>query len=184
MGKILNVILSTLIVSCLCACNSNGCLDNQNSIPLAGFYSMSTKQPVTVSQMQIGGVGAPNDTLLLSSGSASEIYLPFRATTDETSFYFRLVPTATDGEDTKPEPIYDTITFKYKTTPYFASSECGAMFQYEITEYSHTSLFIDSVAVTDSLITNVDIQRIQIYFHDSSSDNDDSNGLSTASNGI
>lgn len=179
MGKVLSIISVSAAIACVCACNTNGCLDNQNSIPLAGFYSASTKQAVSISQMQIGGVDAPNDTLLLESGSASEIYLPFRATTDKTSFYFHLSQ-ASPAEGAPAVTLSDTITFHYKTTPYFASSECGAMFRYEITDYSHTSLFIDSVAVTDSMITNVDIQRIQIYFRDSSPDSGNTANLPEA----
>ncbi|MDE7443572.1 MAG: hypothetical protein K2M65_05360 [Muribaculaceae bacterium] len=173
MGKILKGIFASTLLTALCACNTNGCLENQNSIPLAGFYSMRTKQAVTVSQMQIGGVSAPNDTLLLESGSASEIYLPFRANTGETSFYFRLTQTSssnTENDTPTVISVSDTITFHYKAYPYFASTDCGAMFRYEITDYAHTSLFIDSVAVTDSLITNVDIQRIHIYFRDDDND--------------
>lgn len=164
MGKILIGILAIALAMVMVCCNSSGCLDNQNSIPLAGFYSMETKGKVTVRDINIGGVGAPDDTLLLNGTAASQVYLPFRASGNTTAFYFHLVTDAdTLGIDTG---LNDTISFSYESMPYFASADCGAIYRYRITECRHTSLFIDSVAVTDSLITNVDMQRIEIYFHD------------------
>ena len=38
------------------------------------------------------------------------------------------------------------------------------MYHYRITAYTYTTHLIDSVAVTDSLITNIDRETIQIYF--------------------
>ena len=171
MGKILSCAIAVVVALTVVCCNSSGCLDNQNSIPLAGFYSMETKGKVSVRDINIGGVGAPGDTLLLRGVAANQVYLPFRAADNSTAFYFHLVTDAdTLGIDTG---LNDTISFRYESIPYFASADCGAMYHYRITECSHTTLFIDSVAVTDSLITNVDMQRIEIYFHDDDDDADD-----------
>ena len=38
------------------------------------------------------------------------------------------------------------------------------MYRYTITRLSYTQHLIDSVAVTDSLVTNTDIKRLKIYF--------------------
>ena len=38
------------------------------------------------------------------------------------------------------------------------------MYHYLITDYAYTTHLIDSVAVTDSLITNIDHETIQIFF--------------------
>ena len=58
----------------------------------------------------------------------------------------------------------DTITFTYTSQPYFASEECGAMYNYMITKVEATAHVLDSVAVMDSLITNMDIVRIRLYY--------------------
>lgn len=153
----------------LASCSNVGCTENQNSIPLAGFYSMSTHQAVTPDSIAIGGVGAPNDTLLLGPGSrATQVYLPFRSTAPQTEFYIQYKQKALDYPW-----LTDTLRFVYTATPYFASEDCGAMYHYLITGFSYTTHLIDSVAVTDSLITNIDRETIQIYFRTSEPADDD-----------
>lgn len=126
---------------------------------------MSTKEPVGISNVTVYGADVPDGATLLDGASATTLYLPFRPGHDETAFVFHFI-SEFDEED-KPEPLFnDTIFFTYTTTPHFASDDCGAVYYYHITEMSHTDLFIDSVAITDSTVTNIDKQRIEIYFHD------------------
>lgn len=144
-------------------CNSVGCTDNQNSIPLAGFYSMSTGQSIRPDSIAIHGVGAPGDSLLLNPTSPSaQVYLPLRSTRTETSFCIRYCQRALDFVE-----LNDTITFAYTSIPFFASEECGAMYHYRITRLTHTSHLIDSVGLSDSLVTNVERETVQIYFRTS-----------------
>ncbi|MCM1482763.1 MAG: DUF6452 family protein [Muribaculaceae bacterium] len=158
MGKILNILVAACVCAPLWSCNTSSCTENQSSLPLAAMYDAATRSKVSVSGVDVGGVGAPGDSLLHDASSAlSSVYLPFRSSTSETSFYFRYT------HDNAPEP--DTITFVYTSEPYFVSAECGAMFNYRITEFKYTTHIIDSVAVTDSLINNIDIERIRIYVH-------------------
>ena len=149
-------------------CSNSSCSDNQNSLPLAGFYIVNTDgtdAAVSLSGLGISGVDAPNDSLICGEqDSESQVYLPFRFDRTVTSFRFY----------SYEADVADTITFSYDAIPYFASEECGAMYRYRITQVSHTSAFIDSVALTDSLITNVDMERIKIYVRVSSDDSDDS----------
>jgi hypothetical protein len=163
-------------------CSSSSCTDNQNSLPLAGFYVMDvatdgTIAPaaVSISGISINGIDAPNDSLLYGeSDSESQVYLPFRFDRNSTAYRFYVY----DSD------VADTITFHYDTYPFFASEECGAMYRYQITAVEHTSAFIDSVAVTDSLITNVDLERIQIFIkhnEDNDSDSSDSSDNSDSS---
>lgn len=153
---LLAIVITSVIFG---GCSTSGCLENQNSLPLAGFYSSQTGTEISIDSVQIGGVGAPNDSLLLKSGSASTLYMPFRSRSEVTSFYFRYTQKLL-----MEYGIEDTVTFHYKSIPYFASEECGAMYQYRITKVTTTNNLIDSVGVTDSLITNLDIERIKIYF--------------------
>ena len=160
MGKILTSLLLTMLAaSHLCGCNTSGCTDNQSALPLAGLYS-SSGQAVTVNTIDISGVGAPGDSLLYASGTTLEkIYLPLRSNAEVTSFCFHY-----DQEGINGTELNDTITFRYTSSPYFASEECGAMLTYHITELTHTSHLIQSVELTDPEITNVDLERIKIYF--------------------
>ncbi len=147
------------------ACNAIGCTDNQNALPLAGLFSSETKAAITLSGLDIGGVDAPHDSLIYrSKQSISEIYLPFRATRQETSYYIHY------AQEGLSDPMFnDTITFQYTASPRFVSEDCGAMYFYTITSTAFTTHLIDSVTVPDPLITNIDMQRIRIYFRTKSS---------------
>ncbi len=160
MGKILNyIILTSALIISICSCSSDGCLDNQSSIPLAGFYSSASKQTLALDSVEIYGIGAVGDSLLTNTGSdVSNVYLPFRATTDSTAFCLHYTYKST------PHIPNDTIWFNYETIPYFASEECGAMYKYKITSTRHTLFLIDSISVIDPEINNIDIERIKIYF--------------------
>lgn len=156
------ILMLTVMVLTLVGCSTGACYDNQNSLPKAGFYSAENGQAVSVSGLAIGGIGAPNDSLLCeASETASEVYLPFRPNEGTTSFAFR------NGA------IADIVTFTYETTPYFASADCGAVWLFRIRGVSWRGALIDSVAVTDSLITNVDAQQIKIFFNTPEQEDDE-----------
>ena len=165
MGKILTAI--TIFAAILAAmmlsagCNNEGCTDNQSSIPLAGFYSSANGNPIKVDSIQIGGVGAPADSMLVSSSrGVSEVYLPLRATHTSSSFYIRY----TQQELVELTSLYDTISFDYEAIPYFASEDCGAMYRYRVQKCQATAHLIDSVVLVDSLITNANRESLRIYF--------------------
>lgn len=153
-------VIGAAMLTALCqGCNTSGCTDNRNSVPLAGFYDRAG-QSIVPDSLAVAGVGAPNDSLLCAPGSGRQsVYLPFRSATEVTSFAFsyRSHQLAALG-------IADTVTFTYSSEPYFVSEDCGAMYRYRITGVEHTSWLIDSVGVTDSLITNLDIEQIKIFF--------------------
>ncbi len=138
-------------------CNTTGCLDNRSSLPIAGFFSYETGGSISIDSISIGGLGAPNDSLILSTGTqASQVYLPFSSETDGVRFVI--------SYNWKYAPFPDTLTFRYDTTPYFVSEECGAMYRYRITHFEHTSNLLDSMAVVDSLITNVEHVNIKLFY--------------------
>ena len=144
----------------LIGCNSEGCLNNQSALPLAAFYSSASDKAVSVRGLKIRGVGAPNDSLIVSgTGSVSTVYLPMRS--DYPSTEWELILPLTDSTS-----VSDFITFEYTSQPHFASEECGAMYFYHIDRVSWSGVFVDSVVVLDSLITNYDMTRIRIYLHD------------------
>lgn len=162
MKNLIYITASILLSSVMLAgCNSTGCTDNQNSVPLAGFYSMATGDAIAVDSLAISGVGAPNDSLLVGpSERASEVYLPLRSGETSTSFVIKYMQKALAQYG-----IEDRITFYYEALPWFASEECGAMYHYRITRVSHTSQLLDSIGIVDSLITNVERETIGLYFH-------------------
>lgn len=154
------LIVILAVAAIMTACNTDGCLDNQSSLPLAEFYSSVTDEVISVSDLQISGVDAPGDSILSPSGTPiSRVYLPMRSTKTSTAWCF-----AYTQEGLNDPAFNDTITFDYTSVPYFASEECGAMYNYHIDRCTHTTHIIDSVAIADSLITNTDLVRIRIYF--------------------
>lgn len=161
MGKFLIYIIAVISISIgtLCSCATDGCSENQSSIPLAGFYSSEIGEPIALSELEVYGVGATGDSLLTKANATnSQVYLPFRSSSNNVAFCFHY---AEYGNNT----LYnDTIWFDYESMPYFASEECGAMYRYKITSTRHTDLLIDSVIVVDPEITNIDVERIKIYF--------------------
>lgn len=156
-------ITSALLLAAASGCATDECLDNQNSLPLAGFYSStSVPQPVTLDSISLYGVGAPGDSLVLNNArSVSQTYLPFRIDEEETSFriYYESTATINGGR-----PLYDEIKFSYGIEPWFVSSACGAIYKYKIRDISYTTLFLDSVTCPKGIIDNVPGQNIMFYF--------------------
>ncbi len=145
------------------ACSSSDCTDNRNSLPLAGFYSsQDPTQAVSLDTLYIGAPGAPNDSVLTVRG-ASEAYLPFDLEKSRTTFVFRY--------NRVPEALFDTISFNYRTKPWFESQECGVIYLYEIENISTTTHFIDSVSCPKGVIDNKPGQNLRIYLRISDTEN-------------
>lgn len=152
------ILAGVALLAAITGCNTSGCLDNGSSLPLAGFYN-TAGQAVEIDSLAIHGIGAPGDSLLVAPGTAvSEVYLPLRSTSSTTSYVLHY---AYQGLDSVA--YNDTITFDYTSSPYFVSEECGAMYRYHIDRLAYTTHLIESIEITDSLITNTNLQRIKIY---------------------
>lgn len=159
MGKILTTFLSIIALACLVACNNDGCVDNGSSLPLAAFYTTGTTTQATVSNLSVYGIGAPGDSALVSKTATQQMYLPLRATAATTRFLLNYNDSTV---------LNDTITINYKSIPYFVSADCGAMYNFKITSFSYTTHKIDSIAIPDSMITNVNVVAIRIFVPKSS----------------
>lgn len=150
-----------ILWSILGACNNSECYDNQNSLPLAGFYS-SGEDPIAIAldSLSIFGIGAPGDSILQDSvKSISQVYLPFRIDQNSTTYEIRYL-----GGLAGKYKLFDRITFNYDIVPMFVSSACGAVYYYKITSIEHTNTYIDSVVCPTKEITNENIENIKIYF--------------------
>ncbi len=169
MGKILTragaLFLVTSLGRILAGCDVTGCLQNRNSIPLAGFYSAATDKAVSVSGVEIAGLGAPGDSVLYpSTQPVSQFYLPLRANDGVTTYEF----TFASGSGENIAVAVDALTLEYSAYPWFASEDCGVMYRYHIDKVEYTTRVIERVEVTDSLVTNLDIETIHIYLRDDS----------------
>lgn len=174
-GAILGVtiIIATILSGAvMTGCSSSGCSDNQSALPLMGFYSSSTRQSMSLDSIDIGGIGAPHDSLLVHSGQeVSQLYLPFRQDQGSTSFRIHY----NYKEQGLDDPAYDDIvTFHYTARPYFASEECGAMYIYIIDRVEYTRHLIEEIVIADSVINNVEMERIHLFFR--TADNEENPG--------
>lgn len=143
------------------ACSNDECLENKNSLPLAGFYS-SEAVPVAISvdEVSIYGIGAPGDSVLHDSvRSLRQSYLPFRIDQESTSYVIRYL----QGE-LGELGIADTVTFNYEIMPWFVSSACGAVYEYRMRDIETTHYVIDSVTCPGGIIDNKNVENLRIYF--------------------
>lgn len=160
MGSALKIIVAIAATSLMWACNTDGCVGLRSAIPKADFYSSTTDKAIQLDSLQITGIGAPGDSILMSAGTnAGSVYLPFRSQQDATSWCLSY-----KWADTDTPLLNDTVIFHYSTTPYFESAECGAMFRYTIQNVEYTTHLLDSVTVIDPVITNADTSQIRFYF--------------------
>lgn len=160
MGNIIKIFATILAGSTAWACSTDGCTGLRSAIPKAEFYSSTTAKVISLDSLQISGVGAPGDSILMTAGtSASSVYLPFRSQQDATSWCLSY-----KWRDTDDPRLNDTVTFHYSSQPYFASAECGAMYRYTVHKVDYTTHLLDSVVMVDSLITNIDVSQIRFYF--------------------
>ena len=145
----------------MAGCGNDECFENKNSLPLAGFYSSdSVPKAVVLDSISVFGIGAPGDSILHDSvAGLNETYLPFRIDTGETSYVIRYL----SGIPGKLH-IADTISFIYDIKPWFVSSACGTVYDYEISSIRTTRHIIDSVTCPGGVIDNRNAENIRIYF--------------------
>ena len=156
----LAVALSAMTLTAFQSCSSSGCTENRNAVPLAEFLNPADDKVISVDSISISGVGQPGYSILSQAGQAvSQVYLPMRPTHETVSWCFAYKWKQLDY----PE-LNDTITFDYKSIPFFASEECGAYYKYHITRMDYTDHLIERVEILDSMVTNVDKVYVNIYF--------------------
>ena len=146
---------------CLPGCNSDGCADNSSALPHDGVLLIVYGHASCDGLARHRRCRCPGDSLLLRSGeSVYNLYLPFRFDSGSTTFRFHYDYKAQGLDD---PALDDIVTFHYTSRPFFASADCGAFYEYTVMGVEYTRHLIDSIAVTDSVITNVDRERIQVF---------------------
>ena len=162
MGKILTYLaaLTLAFLPLFSSCNTGGCVDMRSSTPRADFYSASTRTKITVDSLQITGIGARGDSVLYADNQRlTQVYLPMPPEVDQVSWRIAYMQS-----ELAQVGIADTLSYSFERYPWFAGEDCGAMFRYRITEMHYTTNIIDSVALVDSLVVNVDTPVFNIYF--------------------
>lgn len=161
----LRVLLPAAFAALLAAgCSTEECTDNQNSLPLAVFWtSDALPKETSLDSVTVYGIGAPGDSLLADSAASLDfIYLPFRIDQPRTVYVIEYLQSRYAG-------VRDTIDFRYSIVPHFVSAACGAVYYYDDIEIRHTTNRIDSVICPDGRITNANISNIDIFLKNTES---------------
>lgn len=139
-------------------CGDAGCLENRTSTPLILFYNRDNpSQQFSLDSVSVKGIGQPLDSLLLDTArQVSQLRLPLRDDVDSTAYVIRY--------DWANAPLPDTLVFYYQSYPYFASMDCGCMFNYTLDSVTFTYHLFDSVAVVKPLIDNQNVENIQFFY--------------------
>lgn len=97
--------------------------------------------------------GLAREDSLLTAGkqTVNKIDLPMEPDRDSCSYVIRYNGTT------------DTLLFSYKRSVRLLSFECGFIQEYTLSQVSATNHQIDSVAIVDSLVTNIDHENLKIY---------------------
>lgn len=166
MGKILKYLfpafgLIPILAAILHSCNDAGCMDNRSSIPFAQFYNKGDlRATISIDSITIYGIDQKNDSLIVDSArSLSSVSLPFRNNDSITQFVLQY--NYAWNRDRKSN---DTLTFAYRPYVFFASIDCGVMFNYTLTEHQYTRHILDSVVVVTPEITNQNTENIKLVF--------------------
>lgn len=160
MGKVLTTftrlfLLAVALVVAAQACTDDGCSENTNSVPQAGFYeSGSRNKQISLTKLTVRGIGAPGDSAIIDMQTVNSVYLPLRLSTGKSQFVFDYY-----GDSL----VNDTLTLSYKAVPYFVSKECGAMYNFEVSGMECTNHEIDSVVMPHPTLTNAEGVKIKIY---------------------
>lgn len=158
MRKLLYGISATVACGLWASSCSDSCSDNQNALPLAGFYdSGGPAELVTIDSLEVIGVDTPSDSALSpASESKNQVSLPFRIDSDTTRYVFI--------DRHEGSGLRDTVTFIYTRTPHLVNKECGVSYIFDIRSITSQGIFIDSVTCPNGFINNANTQNLNIYF--------------------
>ena len=108
----------------------------------------STTEKATTSIVSVQGIGL--DSLFYKEINLNQITLPL-SPEDTTSFLISF------------DSIIDTITFIHKTSIQYGSMESGFYNEYKLKNIHFSHNRIESVLITDSLVTNTWHENIKLY---------------------
>ena len=113
------------------------------------FLNSTTKKDMT---SEIRAWGTKPQRLWLNDTILQKIILPLSAN-DTTKFMISF------------DTHVDTITFIHETYQKYASMDTGFYFEFKLKSIDHTHNRIDSIQITDSLVTILWHENIKLYLH-------------------
>ncbi len=150
-----NILLSLLFIACaIVGCNNTDdmLLSYQHTVQV-GLYSRSTHNDTILTDVQVYGIGR-EDTLLYDVESVTALFLNLNMNADSTKYVFRT------------QTLQDELFFSYSKRLTPVSGSGGITMELTLDSVGHTSVFIDSVAITYADINyNESIENVQIFVY-------------------
>ena len=113
----------------------------------ATFMNSETNKALT---LNVSAIGLGLDNYLLKDSTIKTLLFPLKST-DTTNYVVTF------------DSSIDTITFLHQTFQKYDSMESGFYYEYKLDSIIHTHNRIDSIQITDSLITKKWHENIKLY---------------------
>ena len=150
-----NIFLSFLFVAfIIVGCNNTDdmLLSYQHTVQV-GLYSRSTHNDTTLTSVQVYGIGR-EDSLLYDVESVSSLFLNMNMNADNTQYVF------------KTQTLQDELFFSYRKRLSPVSGSGGITMELTLDSVGHTSVFVDSVAITYAEVNyNESRENVQIFVY-------------------
>lgn len=118
-----------------------------------GLYSRSTHNDTTLTSVQVYGIGR-EDSLLYDVESVSSLFLNMNMNADNTQYVF------------KTQTLQDELFFSYRKRLSPVSGSGGITMELTLDSVGHTSVFVDSVAITYAEVNyNESRENVQIFVY-------------------
>ena len=146
--------LLCLVVFLLTACQGDEVCEDQTSNDLRlRFYlaGAETESPISIDSLIIFGLGNEHDLIYNGEDAVSLAGLPMDPGSDSCGF----VLVAGNRRD--------TLMISYNREVHFLSAECGFTMFFHILEKEYTSNLIDTVVVSNPLVSNVFNEHIKVF---------------------
>jgi hypothetical protein len=134
------------------SCNQNLCEEPTDVNFILGFYTMDDgiERDSVLNNLTIYGVGR-EDSLLYNQASARKITLPLSLLSDTSRFVFRINESS------------DVCVISYTRFVRLISHDCGFITEFDIHDFEHTGINIDSVAIIHPKVTNFEEEHVKIF---------------------
>ena len=141
-----------ILMVALVSCNLNLCEESTDVNFILGFYTVDEEieRDSVVYDLTIYGVGR-EDSLLYDHGAARKITLPLDMTSDTSRFVINI------------GGIQDVCTITCTRFVRLLSHDCGFITEFEILDFNHTTVNIDSVAIIQPKVTNFEEEHVKIF---------------------
>jgi hypothetical protein len=163
--KIRLIILTFMLVilSALTSCKKGDyCALDVTSLMNIGFYKMQDDEMKSLTMTNLLAQGNTVDSVI-SESSVTKISLQLSNDADSSVYIFTMTISDTSIVDTV-STFTDTIKFNYTRQLFLLSYECGFMYNYTITDIQNTHNIIDTITITERLISTADAENLRILF--------------------